>query len=155
MNDATLNSIRSKLAKFCAYRERATKEVKMKLDTLGANTSQSEIIINELKEEGYLDDTRFAKAFAGGKFRSKKWGKLKIKRELKFKDISEENIQIGLQEIEGQNYLEILEQLARQKFDSIKNKSLLIKKTKVASFLISKGYESDLVWGVLNKINED
>ena len=153
MNEDPLASIRPKIAKYCAYRERATKEVLVKLESLGVNSAQSDQIIDELKKEGFIDDRRFARAYAGGKFRTKKWGKLKIKRELKMRDIGEEDILSGLQEIEGQTYLEVLEQLAKQKYMVVKNDNLYIRKNKVASFLVSKGYESELVWAILNKIN--
>lgn len=154
MNEKDLNTARSKIAKFCTYRERATKEVLVKLSSLGIDGSEAEQLIGELQSEGYLNDTRFAKTYAGGKFRLKKWGKLKIKRELRLKGISEEDINTGLAEIEGQNYLETLEALAMAKFETLKAPNLYIRKNKVASYLISKGYESELVWGVLNRLNE-
>lgn len=153
MSDKILNAARSRIAKYCAYRERATKEVANKLSDLGLNSEQINLIIGELKKEGYLNDERFAKIYAGSKFRLKRWGKLKIKRELRLKEIEEEHIQSGLSEIEGQNYLETLEHLAKQKFNSLKKLNLFIRKNKVASYLVSKGYESDLVWEVVNKLS--
>ncbi len=152
MNDKTLKQARSKILKFCTYRERATKEVTNKLELLELDPKSIEILVKELKEEGFLDDLRFSKIFAGSKFRLKKWGKLKIKRELRLKDIPEDYILEGLAEIEGQAYLETLENLAYQKYRTVKDANLYIKKNKVASFLVSKGYESELVWGILNKI---
>ena len=154
MNDKEINIVRSKIAKFCAYRERAIKEVAVKLRSLGLDEQQTDLLIIELQTEGFLNDTRFAKIYSGSKFRLKKWGKLKIKRELRLKEVSEEDINAGLSEIEGQTYLETMENLASTKFNSLKDKNLYIRKNKVASYLISKGYESELVWGVLNKLNE-
>ena len=153
MNDAELNSVRSKIARYCAYRERAIKEVVNKLESLNIDQHHIDLLIEELIEEGYLDNNRFAKIYAGSKFRLKKWGKLKIKRELRLKEINEEDIQSGLSEIEGQNYLETLQNLAEQKFNSLKKYDLFIRKNKVASYLVSKGYESDLVWEVINKLS--
>ncbi len=154
MINQSLNSIRSKIAKFCAYRERAVKEVKDKLNSLGVEEQMARQIVEEMKKEGFVDDARFARAYAGGKFRTKKWGKHKIKRELKMRQLSDEDIQNGLMEIEGQAYLEALEQLAHQKFKSLKDKNLFQRKSKVALFLIGRGFESELVRGVLNKISE-
>lgn len=148
-----LNIIRSKIAKFCAFRERATKEVIMRLRTYDLKEEDISIIIAEMKKEGFLDDGRFARLYAGGKFRIKKWGKLKIKRELRLKGVSDEDINAGLAEIEGQTYLETLESLAVRKFEALKEKNLYIRKNKVATYLVSKGYESELIRGVLNKLN--
>lgn len=153
MDSKELDAVRAKIARYCAYRERATKEVIQKLDSFGLEEPQKTMLVSELRKEGYLDDERFAKLYSGGKFRQKKWGKLKIKRELRLKGISEETIQKGLEEIEGQTYLETLEQLALSKFKDLKETNLYIRKNKVAAFLVSKGYESELVWGVLNKLN--
>lgn len=153
MDSKELDTVRAKIARYCAYRERATKEVIQKLDSYGLENQEKKLLLSELTKEGYLDDERFAKLYSGGKFRLKKWGKLKIKRELRLKDIPEDVIQKGLEEIEGQAYLETLEQLALSKFGEIKEKNLYVRKSKVATFLVSKGYESELVWGVLNRLN--
>lgn len=153
MREELINKCRPKIAKYCAYRERATKEVRLKLESYGFNDDEVDFLLQELIDNDYVNDERFAKLFAGGKFRLKKWGKLKIRRELKQKEISEELIQTALSEIEGQNYIETLESLALNKFQSLDHTvNLYKKKNKVAAYLISKGYESELVWGVLNKL---
>jgi len=153
MREQLIKSIRPKIAKYCAYRERASREVMLKLLSYGLQKEEAKSVLQELTEEGFVDDLRFAKAYAGGKFRLKKWGKLKIRRELKQRDIAEDHINEALSEIEGQTYLETLEQMANSKFESINQNNLYTKKNKVAAYLVSKGYESELVWGILNKIS--
>ena len=152
MREKIIKEARLKLAKYCSYRERASKEVRDKMRAFDLENSEMEKLIQELIDDGYLDDERYARAYAGGKFRLKKWGKLKIRRELKQKEIPEDIIKIAFSEIEGQSYLETLENVARTKFDQLREENLYIKKNKVAAYLISKGYESELIWGVLNKL---
>ena len=152
MKDLSQNTIRAKIARYCAYRERAEKEVREKLASFEIDDSLIDQFIDELKREGFIDDQRFAIAFAGGKFRTKKWGRMKIKRELKMRNISEADINAGLREIDGQQYLETLEQLAVKKFKLVKDHDLFIRKNKTAYFLSNKGFESDLVWEMLNKL---
>ena len=152
MREEIIKEARLKISRYCSYRERARIEIHNKLMSYGLTENEIESLIDELTNEGFLDDERYAKAYAGGKFRIKKWGKLKIRRELKQKQISEDIIKIALTEIEGQSYLETLESVAKKKFELLNESNLYIKKSKVATFLVSKGYESELVWGILNKL---
>lgn len=152
MNEQLLKKTKRRMANYCAYRDRAEIEVREKLANLELSQQEIDYMVNLLQEEDFLNEERFAKSFAGSKFRLKKWGKLKIKRELKNKGLSNDLIELGLNEIEGQAYLETLEELAQNKFEQYKNEDLLNQKTKVARFLTVKGYESALVWGVINRL---
>src|SRR4051812_20096141 len=89
----------SKIFRYCAYQERSHREVKIKLFEYGLPSSQVEEIISHLITEGFLNEERYAKAFAGGKFRIMKWGKLKIQKELESSGVSSRNIARGLAEI--------------------------------------------------------
>src|SRR6478609_905032 len=71
-----------KASSFCAYQERTQQEVRDKLWELQVNRDWIEEIISQLIVENFINEERFAKAFAGGKFRIKKWGKVKIVMEL-------------------------------------------------------------------------
>lgn len=142
-----------KAASYCAYQERCHEEVTEKLSEWGIYGNDAGNILSKLIEQNYLNEERFAKAFAGGKFRVKKWGKIKINSELKFRKISEYCIRMAMKEINADDYLSTLKKLADEKFESIKEKNILVKKNKTAVHLMGKGYEPDLVWDCLRKIN--
>src|SRR5688572_6026224 len=101
----------AKAEKYCAYQERSHQEVRSKLYTYGLWKKDVEEILTQLITSGFLNEERFAKAFAGGKFRMKKWGKHKIENELKHRGLSSRCIQTGLKEIDNQDYRKTLNQL--------------------------------------------
>jgi regulatory protein len=138
-----------KAASFCAYQERSLSEIKEKLYEWEASQEEAEEIINQLIKEKYVDEERFAKIYAGSKFRTKRWGRLKIKYMLKQKHISTALISKGLQEINAEEYYKTLKTLAIQKKDTLKNK---FDKVKLYNYLVSKGFESDLVQEVLREL---
>jgi regulatory protein len=141
-----------KAAAYCAYQERCYQEVEEKLAEWGIfGTDAGELMI-KLSEQNYLNEERFAKAFAGGKFRTKKWGRNKIRLALTQKKISPYCINIAMQEIDGDLYLETLNELATEKIESIKEKNPLVRKNKTAQWLMGKGFEADLIWDLLKKI---
>jgi regulatory protein len=119
---------------YCAYQERCHSEVKDKLYGFGLNTKEVDQIISTLIEENYLNEERFAIQFAGGHFRSKKWGRVKIKYQLKQKKVSEYCIKKALQ------------QIFEAKLKTLKSeKNIFIKKRKLQDHLLQKGFESDLI----------
>lgn len=142
-----------KAASYCAYQERCYKEVEEKLAEWGIYGTEAGEILIELSNQNYLNEERFACAFAGGKFRTKKWGKIKIRLELKARNISEYCIQKGLLEISEHDYLALLQDLAQQKLDSTKEKNILAAKQKTAHYLQSKGFEVELIWNILRQLN--
>ena len=111
-----------------------------------------EKIILHLLQHNFLNEERFSKAFARGKFSIKKWGKVRIINELKFKNISIYNIKTALNEIDDKEYLDTLESIAEKKLPSIKETNSYKKRNKLSSFLISKGYESNLVYPISNSL---
>lgn len=106
-----------------------------------------DILIADLITNNFMNEERFAEAFVSGKFRIKKWGKLKIKRHLKQKKISDYSINKGLAQIQDEEYLETLKQLAENKL--VKGKNDWEKKSKLKRYLANKGYENDLINEVL------
>ncbi|RYY31064.1 MAG: RecX family transcriptional regulator [Chitinophagaceae bacterium] len=135
-----------KLKHYCAYQERCHSEVKEKLYSLGLWQTQVEELISKLIEENYLNEERFAGQFAGGKFRMKHWGRVKITHELKKKGVSPYNIRKGLLAIDGDQYDEVFAKLAGDKLDTLRNeKNIFIKKKKVQDFLLQRGFERDLI----------
>ena len=142
-----------KLKHYCAYQERCHSEVKEKLYQLGVWKKEHDEIIASLIEENYLNEERFAIAFAGGKWRVKHWGRIKIKYELKQKQVSEYSIKKALKQIEDEEYGKVLEKLAREKYAALKKEQFLVRKKKTADYLVSKGYEADLVNTILKIIS--
>lgn len=142
-----------KIQKYCAYQERYHKEVKEKLYSYGLATTDVDELTNQLIEENYLNEERFAIAYAGGKFRVKKWGRVKIMRELKMRDISAYCIKQGMKEIDDVAYYEQLKKLLYKRWEEMRKESnAFLRKKKTSSYLIAKGYEPDLVWDVLKEL---
>ena len=137
---------------YCAYQERCHKEVEQKLYDLKMIPEAKELIILHLLQHNFLNEERYAKAFVRGKFSIKNWGRIKIISELKFKKISSYNIKSGLNEIDENTYLKTLQSLAEKKLRLIKESNSFKKKNKLSSYLISKGFETSLVYKVTNNI---
>ncbi len=137
-----------KLKHYCAYQERCHQEVKEKLYNLGVWKKEHDEIMATLIEENYLNEERFAIAFAGGKFRIKQWGRVKIKYELKQKQVSEYCIKKALKQIDENEYLKVLNKLAKAKYAALKTEQYLVRKKKAMDYLMGKGFEMELVRGV-------
>jgi regulatory protein len=138
-----------KAANFCAYQERCHQEVLAKLQEWGIYGDEAAELILFLIENNYLNEERFAKAFAGGKFRVKKWGRTKIKRELKLRQISDFCIGVGLKEIDPDDYLKTLQAVLQKQIDKSKIKQPMLLKQKVFQYAKQRGYESDIIQDVL------
>ncbi|HEU0063478.1 MAG TPA: regulatory protein RecX [Flavisolibacter sp.] len=134
-----------KVRQYCAYQERSHFEVQQKLWELGVYRSYHDEIISTLIEEDYLNESRFAKQYAGGKFRLKSWGRKKIYYGLKEKKVSDYNIKMALKEINEGDYLKTLNALADKKYKELKGEQYLIRKKKTMDYLLQKGYESNLI----------
>lgn len=135
---------------YCAYQERCHNEVKNKLYEWGLHKKDVEEVVSRLITDGYLNEERFAVAFAGGKFRIKRWGRSRIKRELEMRDISPYCIKKGLQEIPDSDYRKVIKKYIADKKKEVRESNPLKKKYKIASYIISKGFEPDWVWEALN-----
>jgi regulatory protein len=142
---------RLKIYWYCAYQERCHQEVRAKLIEYGLSRGDVDELIADLITEGYLNEERFAKAFAGGKFRMKKWGRIKIEHELERKGLTPGCIRAGLREIDEVQYLETLRQLLLLKSGQIDAENEFVRKDKLASYAIQKGYEAELVWRLLKE----
>jgi len=131
---------------YCGYQERCHAEVKEKLYSLGLWKKDVEEIISQLIEENYLNEERYAIAFAGGKFRIKQWGKVKIKYELQQKEISPYCIKKALKEIDEPDYKKAFLKLAEEKWASLKSeKNIFIRKKKTRGYLLQKGFEYEMI----------
>ena len=101
----------------------------------------------ELITDDYLNEERFAIAYAGGHFRLKHWGRIKIRYELRQKQVSDYNIKRGLESIDEDDYLKLLSSLAKEKWNSFNNSDQtdFIRRVKTQAYLIQKGFEAELV----------
>lgn len=140
------------LESYCAYQERCHKEVEQKLFDLKMIPAAKELIILHLIEHNFLNEERYAKSYARGKFSIKKWGRIKIINNLKFKNISAYNIKTALKEINDEVYYTTLQSIAEKKEALLKESNPFKKRNKLSSFLISKGYESTLVFEVVKEL---
>jgi regulatory protein len=142
-----------KIKQYCAYQERCHSEVRDKLYSFGLHKNDVEEIISTLITENYLNEERFAIHYAGGKFRMKQWGKVKIKNALKYKQVSDYCIRKALKEIDASEYEKTFQKLAEQKLKSLKSENnIFIKKRKLQDFLIQKGFETSMIRSALNRL---
>lgn len=146
----TVFEIREKMARYCAYQDRCHWEAENKLSEFNLIPEAKDEILLYLIEHKFLNEERFAKSFARGKFHQKNWGKIKIRLELKKRKIPPKLIESALSEIDENDYLETLKNLFEKKKKSLKPETeSLKKKAKIRNYLIQKGYESELITEVL------
>ena len=141
-----------RMASFCAYQERCQAEVRAKLTSeYDLNPDEIEFIIAELISQGFINEERFAKIYAGSKFRVKKWGKLKIEQALKQFQLTNFCIEKGLAEITDEEYETTLREILVKKSKILKENNPLKRKQKLLQYALSKGYEMDIVLDLLDE----
>lgn len=148
----TVQEATRKLEGYCAYQERCHQEVIQKLKDMGMIQEAIDQIVTHLIQGNYLNEERFAKSFARGKFNTKKWGRNRLVSELKQRRVSRFNIQIALREIDDEAYLETLDTLARKRLSQIEESHKQKRRRKLADYLLYRGWESDLVYGKLKEL---
>ncbi len=139
----------AKMMRFCSYQDRCTAEVEEKLKVVGLNQKEIDQILDHLIEEKFIDDERFLRSYVLGKFRQKGWGKIKIKATLRMKKISSFKIDEALKLIPEEEYLLQLSKYAERKLNQLNEEDALKTKEKVYRYLLSKGYESNLIMSVI------
>ncbi len=147
----TPQQAKAKIEDWCAYQERCQQEVRDKLYSYGLRSGDVEELISRLISDNFLNEERFARAFAGGKFRIKKWGRIKIKVELKSRRVSDYCIRKGLEEIPDKDYRKTLQKLLSDKEAILTEKNKIRRKYKLLRYAYSKGYEQELVMEILNE----
>jgi len=140
----------NKARKYCDYQERSQQELRDKLYEWGLHKQDVESAIAQMIEEGYMNEERFAIAFAGGKFRIKNWGRVKIKLALKQKKVSDYCIRKALNQIDEKDYLKILEKIISSYSKKVSEKNPLKRNYKIAQYAVGRGFEPELVWDLLN-----
>lgn len=126
-----------------------------KLFEYGLSRSDVEELIVDLITDGFLNEERYAKAFAGGKFRMKKWGRLKIINALEAQGLMANCIQSGLREIDAADYERTLTELLEKKASAVDDENIYSKRDRISKAAILKGYEPELVWKILREILPD
>ena len=126
-----------KIRQYCAYQERSHREVKNKLYEYGLYSSEVDELLSRLITEGFLNEERFAKAFAGGKFRMKKWGRLKIQNKLESFGLTNRCIGRGMKEIDAVDYSKVLKDLLKKKAQQTIEENPYKRRDKVARFAIA------------------
>lgn len=145
------SSVKKKIEHYCAYQERCHLEVTNKLNKLGVFGDELDEYVCYLIDENFLSETRFSEAYVRGKFNNNNWGKVKISRELKLRNISDWNISNALSQINSEDYNNKLRKLCL-KLVKLNDKSEFELKNKVVKNLSYKGWEVDLVINTLNQL---
>jgi len=151
---SSLNA-KKKLEHYCAYQERCHDEVILKLRSMSLNSVEIDEVVVHLIENNFLNEERFACSFARGKFRIKKWGKIRIVNELKFRTISQYNINQALKEIDEGEYLSTFHSLSELTWNTITEKNKLKKRKKFCDYLLRKGWESTMIYEKVKEFESD
>ncbi len=149
----TVEEATEKLRRFCTYRERCHQEVMTKLNALHMIPIAQEEIVITLMNEGFLNEERFAKAFAYDKFNLQKWGRHRITQELKRRELSPYLIRVALKEINADDYRLTFETLAQKRWQQLHDTDPYKKRKKLADFLMRKGYEAELIFDYLDNFD--
>ncbi len=149
-NEAPKNSwqpeqVKEKMMAYCAYQERCIWEAKRKMFEKKVDEDVQEEVIRYLLDEKFIDEERFAKAFCRGKFNMKKWGRKRLSMELKMRKIPEDLIRKGLAEIDPYAYYDTLLAELEKRWEREKENDSKKKKYKVTQYLMSRGFEYDLI----------
>lgn len=148
----TVDEALKRMERYCSYQERCHKEVIQKLYSMYMIPEAIDHIVVKLMQDNFLNEERYAKAFVSGKFRIKKWGKQRLTRELKQKDIGKTLITMALQTITDEDYIEAFDALAEKKAETIRETNVLKKRKKLADYLLYRGWESHLVYDKVNEL---
>ena len=152
----SLEQALQKLRHFCGYQERSHQEARDKLYTFGLRKADVESAIATLISEDQLNEERFAIGYAGGHFRLKHWGKVKIRYELKGKGVSDYCVRKALTAIDETDYARVLEDLARRKWETLADETdAFVRRRKVQDYLLQKGYERDLIDAAISAQAQD
>ena len=147
----TVDEIKRKLENYCVYQDRCHKEVEQKMREYFLIPEAKEMILLSLMKDNFLNEERFAQSFARGKFRIKSWGKQRIVRELKFRDISTYNIKTALKEIKEDEYIATIYRITENRNAVISEPNQYKRKKKLVDYLMRKGFENELIFKVVEE----
>jgi len=148
----TMEILLEKARRYCSTRETSRHDMKQKLRQWGTPPENMEDILLTLEKENFINESRFARAAAGDKFRFEKWGRMKIRHFLLQHHISEPVIEEALQSIDEEEYQSLIYREIKKKNDTIKSGNLWERKSKLYRFAQARGYESELTLQALDRI---
>ena len=148
----TVDEVKKKLEHYCVYQDRCHKEIESKMKEYNLIPEARELILLSLMKDNFLNEERFSKSFARGKFRIKNWGKQRIVRELKFRDISAYNIKTALKEIDKEEYIKTIYRITENRNEVITESNIYKRKQKLIGFLMRKGFENELIYKVVAEV---
>lgn len=141
-----------RMAAYCSSAERCEQDVRQKLVKAELEPEAVSRIINRLRQEKFIDEARFARAFVSDKFRFNHWGKYKIRCELLRKEISEEEIELALSSLEMEEYDQVLMDLLKTKMKSVKAKDERERYYKLLRFAVGRGFQPAEAGACLNRL---
>lgn len=147
-----LNKEIAKIRRWCAMQERCLVDVKIHAIALGLNDKEAEKAIETLIDEGFIDEERYAKIYAGSKFRNKNWGRARIIGELKARQIPNDIIKIAIKEIDEAEYRSRIIGMVEHKLAVTDKMNTALYKHRLAKTAVSKGYETDLVYEIIDEL---
>lgn len=144
----------TRMQKYCTYQDRCHAEVRRKLIDLGVYGDDLEEVMAELISDNFLNEERFARSFARGKFRMKSWGRVRIMSELRARQVSEYCMRKALEEIPEDEYFTTANRVILQRLGAETELNPFKRKAKVAAYAVRRGYELELIWKILNTLEE-
>ena len=148
------NEVQKKIEFYCTYQERSHKEVTEKLFKMGLKKNTVDEILSNLIQNNFINEARFASSYTSGKFRIKLWGKKRIKYGLKNHKVSDYNIQSALNQIRDEDYEKTLNHLTKKILNSCGKENLNKKKLKLFAALKYRGWELELIYRQIKKIDK-
>lgn len=142
----------SKAASYCAHRERTAQDVLARLSGYGLSEEEQGAVVAKLRENDFINEGRYASAFASDRFRFNRWGRNKIRHALQMKKIAESSIERAIESLPQEEYRSEARNLIRTKMERLSDLSPYERKAKVAQYLIGKGYEADMVYSLIDEI---
>ena len=150
-----IKEVKQKAGRYCAFRECSPNELFEKIQAWGISEEKADQLVAELSKEGFVDEQRFANAYCNDKFEFNSWGKQKIKAHIYAHKLSEDAVQNALERIDPKKYFNRLLNLATNKWNKLEREDDLKRKQKTLAYLVSKGFEQDLIWSAINSVSKE
>ena len=148
------NDAFKKMAALCSRSEQCTPDIRKKLLASGLDENEAEEILEKLKSENFIDDERYARAYAAEKFRLNKWGRVKIRYYLKAKGLDEQTMESGIASLDEEKYKAALLKTMKEKARKVKKKNRYEQMGQIIRFAQSRGYEPELIHRHMNEVLE-
>jgi regulatory protein len=142
----------SKMARLCSRSEQCSADIRKKIIAAGIDYDAADEMIAALKEENYLNDERYVKAYVSDKFKFNKWGKVKLRYNLRMKGFSEGIISAGLDEMDDEKYKKVLIKTMKDKAKMVKKKDKFEKMGQVIRFAQTRGFEPEMIHRYINSV---